>query len=296
VSIVCVTHGRREHVVRCLESCEAQDYPRLETIVVVNPSGDGTEAAIAARFPSVRLIRTPRNIGFFPGLNLGIANASGDYVMTVDDDAYFLSRSAIAELAGALGRDPTLGAVTCSLEGPTETPADGDRYVHLFTTGFTMLPRRAFTEWVGYYPDLFFRSAGETYMCTALWDAGLRVKRLARVRMYHARTPQARPDVEFRFHALRSQVLCALMRDPWYLLAPSLASKAARSLLAHARAGQLGTWARAWASAVAHAPAALGLRRPISWKTQRLIWRLRREVVSDLGRPRTAPRLHGAVE
>lgn len=261
----------------------AQAWPDLEVVVFVNPAGDGTEEAIAKMFPAVRIMRSHRNLGFFPALNLAIANTSGEYVMTMDDDSWFVAANAIAQMVGEFERDRALGAVTCNLEGPTETPiVGGDRYVHLFTTGFTMLPRRAFTEWVGYYPDLFFRSAGETYMCAGLWDRGLRVKRLENVRMHHARTLDARPDGEFRFHALRSQILCAFMRDPWYLLGPGLLSKSLRSLGDHARPGRLGIWMRAWLSAFANLPAALRLRRPISWRTQKLLWRLRREIVTDL--------------
>jgi GT2 family glycosyltransferase len=277
VSIVCVTHNRREHALRCLESCVSQTYPQLEIVVFVNPSGDGTEDAIAERFPELPQIRAHRNIGFFPALNLTIANTSGKYVMTVDDDARFVSNDAIAHLVAALESDPDLAAVTCNLEGPTERPiTGGDRYVHVFTTGFTMMPRRAFTEWVGYYPDLFFRGGGETFMCSALWDSGKRVKRLEHVRMYHARTGDGRTQSLWQFHALRSQLLCAIMREPWFLIAPSLSSKMARSFARAAAERHLHIWAAACCSTLWHLRAALRLRKPISWTTQRLLWRLRR--------------------
>lgn len=277
-----MTHGRREHVVRCLDSCVRQDYAPLEFLLFVNPAGDGTEEIVAERFPSVRMIRAERNLGFFPALNTAISSSAGDFIMTVDDDAYFLSPDAIRQLVAAFQKEPSLGAVTCNLEGPTETLiTGGDRYVHLFTTGFTMVPRRAFTEWVGYYPNVFFRSGGETFLCSALWELGHPVKRLEAVRMYHARTSEARPEAVWRFHALRSQILCGLMRDPWYLIVPSLCSKAARSFLQHAHRGQLWLWAHAWVSALLHVGDAARLRKPISWRTQKLLWRLRDTVVTE---------------
>jgi len=283
VSIVCVTHGRRAHVLRCLESCVRQDYAPLEIIVFVNGSDLETERAIASSFPNVRRLTAQRNVGFFPALNLAIADARGEFIMTVDDDAWFMSPDAIGRLVAAFEREPGLGAVTCNLEGPSERPVEGgDRYVHLFTTGFTMMPRRVFTEWIGYYPDLFFRSAGETFMCTALWDQDRPVKRVHNVRMFHARTMDARPTAEWYYHGLRSQILCGLMRDPWYLVPAGLVSKASRSFVHGARLGMLSTWCRAWAGAARHTPAALRLRRPISWKTQRRLWRLRGGGITDL--------------
>ncbi len=279
VSILCVTYNRRELVLRCLKSCIEQNYSNFEIVVVVNPSGDGTEQAIQEKFPQVKLIQTHKNIGFFPGLNIAIANSAGDYIMTVDDDAYFLQKDAISNLVSEFQKEPRLGAITCNLEGPNETPVDSDRYIDVFTTGFTMLPRKAFTEWVGYYPDLFFRSAGETYLCTRLWELEHPVKRLANIRMYHERAMQGRSDWDWKFYNLRSQVLCAVMRDPWYLVVPHLLSIKFKSFLQYLREGHFWTWISAWISALCHFSQALRYRRPISGKTQRLLWRLRKEIV-----------------
>lgn len=270
-----MTYSRRELALRCLKSCVEQSYPDLEIVLVINPSGDGTEEAIGQNFPQIKVIRTHKNIGFFPALNIAIANTAGDYIMTVDDDAYFLDDKAIVHLVAEFQREPKLGAVTCNLEGPHETPIDADRYIEAFTTGFTMVPRRVFTEGVGYYPDIFFRSAGETYLCTWLWELGRPVKRLHNVRMYHERATQGRSDRDWKFHSLRSQLLCAIMRDPWYILPFSLASKGVKGLFQYIRWGQSSIWILAWLSALLHLPAALRQRRPISWRTQVLLWRLR---------------------
>ncbi len=278
-----MTYNRRDLALRCLKTCVEQNYPDIEIVVVVNPSSDGTEQAIQERFPQAKLIRTHKNIGFFPALNLAIANSNGDYIMTVDDDAYFMDKGAIAGLVSAFQKEPILGAVTCSLEGPHEKPLEtSDRYIDVFTTGFTMLPREVFTEWVGYYPDLFFRSAGETYLCTRLWELGHPVKRLANVRMYHEHAMQGRSDWDCKFHNLRSQVLCALMRDPWYFVVPHLLSIEFKSFLQYLREGHFWTWISAWISALYHFPQALCYRRPISGKTQRLLWHLRKETVRHL--------------
>ena len=280
VSVVCVTYTRRDLVLKCLKSCIEQDYPSLEILVVVNPSGDGTEEAIQQTFPEIRILRTHTNIGFFPALNLAIANTSGDYIMAVDDDAYFLKMDAITNLVNAFREEPRLGAVTCSLEGPHEVPTEGaDRYISVFTTGFTMVPRQVYTHWAGYFPDIFFRSAGETYVCTRLWELGRPVKRLHNVRMYHERAWQGRSDRDWKFYGLKSQILCAFMRDPWYFLPFHLCSKGVRSLFQSIGWGHAGTWAQAWIGAFYHLPEALKLRQPIHWRTQRLLWRLRKEMI-----------------
>lgn len=283
VAILCVTHGRPDYLRQCLQSCARQDYPRFELVVVINPVDAASEAVVREAAPRARVVRTHRNLGFFPALNLALANTDADYVMIVDDDARFLSDDALRRLLREFQREPSLGAVTCNLEGPTETSIEnGDEYIRAFTTGFTMLPRKVFTEWVGYIPDVFFRSAGETYLCTLLWEQRRPVKRVQDVRMYHALAWQGRSLRDWRFYALRSQVLCAVMREPAGWLLPVLASKLGKSFVQYIRWGSFGIWLHAWLSSLLHLPEAIRLRRPISPATRRLLAALERAPVHDL--------------
>jgi GT2 family glycosyltransferase len=283
IAILCVTHGRPALVAKCLASCAAQRHPSYEIVVLVNPADTDTEAAVREVAPAARIIRTHRNIGFFPALNLALANTDAAYVMIVDDDAWFLADDALDALVGEFRRAPELGAVTCNLEGPTETPiSGGDRYIRAFTTGFTMMPRKVASEWVGYFPDLFFRSAGETFLCTKLWEQQRPVKRVEGVRMYHALAAEGRSSRDWLFHGLRSQLLCAVIREPASYLVPVLASKFFKSLAYYARQKAFTIWLRAWLSFIALVPAAMRLRSPISAETRRLLGRLDATVVHDL--------------
>lgn len=279
VSILCVTYNRRDLVLRCLKSCIEQDYPNFEIVVVINPSGDGTEEAIEQQFPEAKVIRTHKNLGFIPALNLAIANSVGDYLMMVDDDAYFLQQDALANLIAAFKNEPNLGAVTCTIEGPDEKRRveKPDHYIEVFTTGFTMIPRKVHTEWIGFYPDLFFREASELYLCTKLWEMGKPVKRLQDVRMYHAFAMQGRPMPQFKFYALRDQILCAIMRDPLVILFPRILSKLLKSFIEFTTKGYFWTWVTAIFDALYRTPEALRYRDPINFKTQKMLWRLRKE-------------------
>jgi GT2 family glycosyltransferase len=282
VAILCVTHGRAELVRKCLQSCARQDYRRFEIVVIVNPRDPVSEEAVRAAAPMAKVIRTHRNLGFFPALNIAIANTDADYVMVVDDDAWFLADDALSRLVDEFRREPALGAVTCNLEGPHETPISENRYVRVFPTGFTMMPRAVVTEWVGYIPDLFFRSAGETFWCTSLWEQRRPVKKVEAVRMYHALAQQGRSMRNWHYHGLRSQILCALMREPASWLLPVLISKFGKSLVQYIRWRAFGVWCHAWLSACAHLPDALRFRKPVSVTTRRLLRRLELEPLHDL--------------
>jgi glycosyltransferase involved in cell wall biosynthesis len=273
VSCLLVTYNRRELLLKCLRSCASQSYPDIELVVVENACSDGTAEAVREQFPSARLIQMHRNIGFFPALNVAIANSTGEYLMTVDDDAYFLFDDALEQMVSALVHDNELAGVTCNIVGPREQPPrEDDEYVPSFKTGFAMLRRRVFTEWVGFYPDAFFRSGGEEYVSTALWEMNRGLKRLAGVRMYHDQTAIGRSSWDQAFHGQRSQLLVTLMRYPWYIVPARLASKFARgSVQAMRKRGVVGAlaWLSAWLNVWLYLPYAWRLRQPISWQTWR---------------------------
>jgi GT2 family glycosyltransferase len=292
VAVLCVTHARPELLRKCLASCASQDYPAVEIVVVINPEHPESETVVRDIAPGAKLVRTHRNLGFFPALNLALANTEADYVMIVDDDAWFLEDNAFRLLIEEFRRMPELGAVTCNLEGPTETPiSGGDQFIRAFTTGFTMMPRRVVTEWVDYFPDVFFRSAGETFLCTSLWNQGRPIKRIEKVRMYHALAMTGRSVRDWHFHGLRSQILCAVMREPAGWLLPVLASKLIKSFVFALKRNSLGIWLRAWVSAAVHIGDGIHFREPITYATRRLLTRLDSGTVNDLSQiPEWAPR------
>ncbi len=81
----------------------------VETIVVDNASSDGTADRLRRAHPDVRLIASPRNLGFAAGCNLGLAAASGDPVLLLNPDAV-LQPGALGALLRALEQHPRMGA------------------------------------------------------------------------------------------------------------------------------------------------------------------------------------------
>jgi len=58
-----------------------------EVVLVDNASHDGTADAVAERHPAVRLLRSPRNLGFAAGNNLAAAHAQGRVLLLLNPDA-----------------------------------------------------------------------------------------------------------------------------------------------------------------------------------------------------------------
>jgi GT2 family glycosyltransferase len=105
-----------ELVQRCVASVLAQTRPPEDVLVVDNGSTDGSAEAVAARFPSVRLLRLPANRGFAGGMNAGIAATSADAVLLLNQDVELEPGYLAACLAGL---EAGVGGVTGRLLRPT---------------------------------------------------------------------------------------------------------------------------------------------------------------------------------
>ncbi len=106
LSIVIVNFNAREHLVNCLQSL-VRDRPATEheVVVVDNGSSDRTADTVAARFPWVKLLRLPSNVGFAAGNNVGIKASDGDLVLLLNSDT-IVPAGAIDSLVHALLTHP----------------------------------------------------------------------------------------------------------------------------------------------------------------------------------------------
>lgn len=88
VSAVVVTWNGRQHLHECFASLLASDYPadRLEVVCVDNGSSDDTVSWVAAHFPQVRLVPLAENRGFTGGNAAGVAAATGDVLLFLNND------------------------------------------------------------------------------------------------------------------------------------------------------------------------------------------------------------------
>jgi GT2 family glycosyltransferase len=86
VSVVIVTWNGRHHLDACLPSVQAQAGVSAEIVLVDNASTDGTIEHVRERFPDVRVVALPRNLGFAGGNNAGVRAARGQFVALLNND------------------------------------------------------------------------------------------------------------------------------------------------------------------------------------------------------------------
>jgi N-acetylglucosaminyl-diphospho-decaprenol L-rhamnosyltransferase len=87
VSVVVVAYHCRDALRECLSSIYGGSGEQsLEVVVVDNASQDGTPEMVRADFPAARLVALPENVGFAAGVNVGAAEAQGEYLMLLNPD------------------------------------------------------------------------------------------------------------------------------------------------------------------------------------------------------------------
>lgn len=113
VTAVVITHTT-QWLEGCLGSLIAQHYRPLDVILVDNDSKDDVPSWVAARFPTVKVIRLPKGHTFAQAVNAGVAASAGPYVAILNPDIE-LDPHAIGECVRVAEANPRAAAVAAKL-------------------------------------------------------------------------------------------------------------------------------------------------------------------------------------
>lgn len=214
VSAIVLNYKTPKDAVRCVRALLRQTIvDRMEILVVDNHSQDDSIGVIRVTFrsePRVRILETPRNIGYGKGNGLAIRQAEGTFLFIINPDNE-LEPDGLQKMVGAMEADPSIGILGPRLlqeDGtirdsfrtfPTPTdifikrtflrrffPERMRRYlqhsedplsvrdVH-WLAGACLLIRRDFYEQLGGFDPRFFLFFEDTDLCRRCWATGKKV-------------------------------------------------------------------------------------------------------------------------
>ncbi|MEK7092694.1 MAG: glycosyltransferase family 2 protein [Patescibacteria group bacterium] len=110
VSIIIVNFNKKQLTLDCLKSLSKITYPNFEVIVIDNNSQDESVSTISQKYPKVKQIINPTNLGYVGGNNVGINTANGDYFLILNNDTK-VTPSFIEPLIKDFKKYPDLGIV-----------------------------------------------------------------------------------------------------------------------------------------------------------------------------------------
>lgn len=162
LSIIIVTWNSEEDIAECLgsiyNSFHDESILKVQTLVVDNNSSDNSASVVEnfmKVFPhDIKLIKNTVNYGFTKGCNIGISEATGDFVMLLNPDTQ-IQNDALQKLVEYLKSRDDVGAIAPLLYSRNKTIQYScrkfPRYIDLFfelSALSTLFPSsRFFSKW-----------------------------------------------------------------------------------------------------------------------------------------------------
>ena len=214
VSIITVNYNQTAVTEALLESIFAtNDYPAIEVIVVDNGSTIDPVPAWKLKYPRVKFLRSPDNLGFAGGNNLGMFMARGDYFFFVNNDTVFTPKL-VSSMASYMKGDTDIGMASPKIlyyDTPEMIQYAGFTPVNFYTgrnscigqyeqdkgqyrrasgpTGYVhgaaMMVRREAMIIAGKMPEGYFLYYEEMDWCEAIRRAGYSIHVNTRATIYH---------------------------------------------------------------------------------------------------------------
>ena len=164
ITAVIVSYHSRGTIDHALERLQhAHRLGLVKCVVVDNASRDGTPEYIAENFPWVTLIRSPDNLGFGRGCNLGFESVDTPYVLLLNPDAA-IDNDALEVLVAFLENHPDAAMIA-----PATELSEGYQEVGLLLTPSGLI-RTALGDPAG-YPDRRTMRPGDPSVRTS-WICG----------------------------------------------------------------------------------------------------------------------------
>lgn len=225
VSALVVSYNVKDLLLESLEALMSASEVPLEVIVVDNASADGSADAVGQRYPDVRLLRLPKNVGYGRANNQGLPSCRGRFILLLNPDV-LLTPGSLAKLTDFMLVRPDVGAVGPRLKRPDgsldlaarrafPTPATAfyrfvglsrlfprSRRFNRYNLGFNpedttqeidsgtaacLLVRRAAIDRVGFFDPDYFMYGEDLDLCYRLKTAGWKVYYLPGAEAIHVK-------------------------------------------------------------------------------------------------------------
>lgn len=222
-----VTRDRATVVRKAVESALAQSFPNLAISVVNDGSVDAT-GAIAAEYPAVNWSDHSTSRGCIAARNDLMARVSGDYFVSLDDDAWFLNGDEIRVAVNYLEAHPKVAAIAFDILSPDRSSTRDraqPRGVPAFI-GCGHIVRLAAVRAAGGYvntPGTY--GSEEKDLALRLMDAGYNIMLLPGVHVWHDKSTVARVIPDQHRSGVCNDLAMTLRRSPLLVLPFALLAK-----------------------------------------------------------------------
>ncbi len=254
VSIVILTYNRIHLLKKLLESLSHINYQPLEIIVVDNHSDEPVATIIGNEFPQITVLEMAENVGV-AGRNKGISHATGDIIITLDDDVIGINDDSIKNLIEAFS-DEKIGAVCFKVVHPQNNnvtnwchhyPAEGFADKMFLTNEITegaVAFRKSTLEKSGLYPESFFISHEGPDLAFRIMNKGYHVIYNPGITVKHYHSKLARKNWRRYYYDTRNLLWLSVRNHPFFFGIKSVFIGLSAMFVYSLRDGYVRYWAK----------------------------------------------------
>jgi GT2 family glycosyltransferase len=279
LTIGITTRNRPDALRACLESLDVVSALHPEVLVFDDGSEPPVTDGPSAGHVTARVIRDTAAPGYIVGRNRLVREASGTFVLLLDDDTRLRSMDGIRKAIEILDQDPRAGAVAFAQanadgspwpEGSQPSRARVPSVIPSFI-GFAHMLRRSTFLSLGGYRETFEFYGEEKDFCLRLIEAGFRTVYLPDAFISHVPDLGGRSRTRYLRFVTRNDCLNALFNDPWSRLWWTLPGRYLRYFQMRRHSKIEDPWGWAWlAREIIRVATSDGFRRtPVSLDTVR---------------------------
>lgn len=288
ISVCITTHNRREELARTLRQLGSLDPGPAEILVLADGCQDGTAAMLRDEWPAVRLIEHATARGSIPSRNELAQAATGDILLSLDDDSYPMGSDFVARLRQLFVDRPRVAVVSFAQrtdEFPESLFAESlgsSAFVGSFANSAAAIRRTTFLE-LGGYPTFFGHAYEEPDFALRCIASGWQVWHESSLVVRHHFTAVQRNELRTHHRHSRNEFWSVLLRCPFPQVLAVAGFRVVRQA-GYARKRALSwllkepAW---WRQALAGIPLCLRQRDPLPWPTYLRWMQLIRHPLSD---------------
>jgi len=278
ISIIILTYNRSTCLKSLLLSLQELRYEPLEIVVVDNHSEDDTEELIYQEFSNIDYIRTDENIGV-SARNLGLKKATGDIVITLDDDIFGMNDDDIDILIELFDNYQDIGAVCfkvvdfytgklCDWCHPFKIEEySHKRFITDDISEGAVAFRRSVFEITGFYPDDFFISYEGADLLCRMVAAGFKTVYEPMITVHHKHAENGRSNWRRYYYDTRNQIWFVARNYPLLMGLRYLIRGLTAMLIYSMRDGFMQYWVKGLWDGVRLLPQVLADRKCITKET-----------------------------
>jgi len=230
VSVVIVSLSGRDDVFRACESALAQSFEEKEILVFLDHNDDRRANIIRQQCPAVRIFLVDPVCSYIVYRNAGFQEARGEFVVWIDDDAYFSGRHTLRNLVGLFSKDPATAAIAVRFVEPHLGRTRGHVRKALGTgtqvrdfVGCSVAFRKDVVARLGGLRELYYAYGEERDLALRILQSGFSVRYLATEPIVHLPSPQRNKSIQDSY-PVRNTILFNFLNVPFPDVIPRMLS------------------------------------------------------------------------